>query len=342
MAVNDILIGLSSACGPAGAEGSAARLGMELLGDYAPVRQDALGNVIAELGDPAAAEHILLDAHIDEIGMVVTGVDDCGFLRVDRCGGADRRVLPGAEVLVFGKRKLPGIVCCIPPHLSSGKGDEVPEWDKIAVDVGFAAESARELVPPGSRIIMRSRPGRLIGERVCGKALDNRAGAAALIRCVQLLDHDAGSLKCRVSVLLSVQEEVSGAGAGCAAFSLKPTQAIAVDVGFALQPGVAEEKCGKLGKGPMIGFYPVLDGKITERLTALADSEGISWQYDVGGGTTGTNADSIAVSGGGVRCGLVSIPQRNMHTPAEIVDCGDIEDTARLLAAFIRSGGAVK
>ena len=97
--------------------------------------------------------------------------------------------------------------------------------------------------------------------------------------------------------------------------------------------------CGKLGEGPMIGFYPVLSRQITKKLTSIADEQGIKWQYDVGGGRTGTNADDIAVTAGGIPCGLLSVAIRNMHTPVETVDCDDVEKTAQLLAAYIRSGG---
>lgn len=340
MAITDILTGLSSAIGPAGAEGSAARLAMELLSDYAPIRTDALGNVIAELGDPNAAEHILLDAHIDEVGMIVTSVDDDGFIHIGSCGGADRRTLMGAEVYVLGTRKLSGVVCSVPPHLSAELDGKVPEWSKIYVDIGYSGEQAKKLVPPGSRIVVKSRPYKLLGSRISGKALDDRAGAAALIRTVELLVTGTEELPCRLTVLLSSREEVGGQGATAAAFSSHPTQAVAVDVSFATQPGVSKDKAGELGKGPMIGFSPCLDHTVSVRLTELADKLNLPWQYEVMGGRTGTNADNISVSREGVRCGLVSIPQRNMHTAAEIVDINDIEAVAQLLAEFVRTGGA--
>ncbi len=340
MAITDILTGLAAAAGPAGAEGSAARLAMELLSDYAPCHTDPLGSVICELGDKNAAEHILLDAHIDEIGMVVTSVDDDGFLHINRCGGTDRRTLVGAEVYVFGTRKLSGVVCSIPPHLSAELDGKVPEWNKLYIDIGFSGEQAKKLVPPGSYVIVRSKPYKLLGSRVSCKALDDRAGAAALIRTVELLASDIDRLPCRLTVLLSSREEVGGQGAGAAAFTAQPTQAVAVDVSFALQPGVSRDKAGELGKGPMIGFSPCLDHGVCSRLAELADQLKLPWQSEVMGGTTGTNADNISVSRQGVRCGLVSIPQRNMHSAAEIVDTADIEAVAQLLAQFVRTGGA--
>ncbi len=337
MADNNILLGLAGAAGPAGAEGSAARLAMELLGDYAPVRQDKLGSIICELGDPEAAEHLLLDAHIDEIGMIVTRVDSDGFLHIDRTGGTDRRTLVGAEVWVFGKKKLPGVVCCMPPHLTSGDRTAVPDFDGLYIDIGFDGERAAELVPLGSRIVVRSKAVNLLGSRISCKALDNRAGAAALIRTVQLIEQSGKRLRCRLTVLLSVQEEVGGPGAKTGAFAIAPTQAIVVDAGFASQPGTRPENTGDLSKGPMIGCAPVLDYDLTLALRDLATENDIPWQHDIMGGGTGTNADHIAISRGGVRTALVSIPVRNMHTAAEVLDTEDLENAARLLADYALS-----
>lgn len=329
MPVLEILSGLAAAMGPAGAEGSAAKLAMELLSDYAPVRQDSMGSVICELGDPDAKEHLLLDAHIDEIGLIVTRVDSKGFLHIERCGGIDRRVLAGADVWVFGRKKLSGIICCAP-----GVGGKAPEMDKFYVDTGFSPEKVKELVPVGSRVMVRSKPIRLMGGRICCKALDNRAGAAALIRTVEILEQSGGKMNCRLTILLSVQEEIGGHGSKTAAFAEEPTQAIVVDAGFGSQPGVAPEKSGEMGKGPMIGCSPILDYDVTLALRRMADERDIPWQNDIMGGATGTNADSIANSRAGVRCGLVSIPLRNMHTAAEMIDIQDIEDTAVLLAEY--------
>ncbi|MBQ1555708.1 MAG: M42 family peptidase [Clostridia bacterium] len=340
MAVKDILLGLSNANGPSGAEGSAARLAMELLSDFTPVVRDSLGNVIAELGDLNAARHILIDAHIDEIGLVVTAIDDNGFLHFAPCGGVDRRVLMGSEVSVMTRQKLSGIVCCRPPHLTVGEDvGKVPAFKDMAVDIGYGADKARELVPIGTRIAMKGRPAALLGSRVSGKALDNRAGAAAIIRTVELLEPKCARLDCHVTALLSTREEVGHLAASCAAFSVAPTEAVAVDVGFAAYPGCPDEECGKLGAGPMIGFSSVLSRAISKKLTEVADREGIAWQYDVMGGKTGTNADDIAVTAGGIPTGLISIPERSMHTPVEVVDCDDVERTAQLLAAYIKSGG---
>ncbi len=336
--LQEMLFRLCSAPGAAGREDGAAQVAAEMLSFIPNVKIDTLGSVVASFGNPEAKRHILLDAHLDQIGMLVTSVDENGFLKVARDGGMDRRVLPGSRVVVYGKETLNGIVCCLPPHLTDGGEDHVPDITEMAVDVGLTKEEANELVQPGDVVLLPGEPRRLLGSRVTGAALDDRAGCAALIRCAQLLQET--TLSCRVTVLLSTREEVGSQGAETAAFREEPDMAIAVDVSFADQPGVPAHKCGKLSEGPMIGVSPVLDKNITETLKRLAKENEIPFQLEVMGGTTGTNADEINVTRGGVPCGLVSIPQRNMHTPAEICDLKDIENVARLLAAFIREVGA--
>ena len=336
--LQEMLFRLCSAPGAAGREDGAAQVAAEMLSFLPNVKIDTLGSVVATFGNPESKRHILLDAHLDQIGMLVTSVDENGFLKVARDGGMDRRVLPGSRVVVYGKETLNGIVCCLPPHLTDGGEDHVPDITEMAVDVGLTKEEANELVQPGDVVLLPGEPRRLLGSRVTGAALDDRAGCAALIRCAQLLQET--TLSCRVTVLLSTREEVGSQGAETAAFREEPDMAIAVDVSFADQPGVPAHKCGKLSEGPMIGVSPVLDKNITETLKRLAKDNEIPFQLEVMGGTTGTNADEINVTRGGVPCGLVSIPQRNMHTPAEICDLKDIENVARLLAAFIREVGA--
>jgi endoglucanase len=333
---NELMKTLFRLCGAAGTPGDETGARGAAEREFAPFAEtgtDALGNLTATMGGPASATHILVDAHLDQIGLIVTGVDEKGFLHVDRCGGTDRRVLPGTAVTVFGKKPLCGVVCCMPPHLTGGKEDEVPEIAKMTVDIGCAPKTARELVQPGDRIVFRTEPKELLGGRVSAPGLDNRSSVAVLVRCAQMLAEKKP--RCRVTFLCSTREEVGGQGAVTGAYLADPTQAIAVDVGFAAQPGVKPEQCGKLGGGPMIGFAPVLDRGMSEKLVSLAEKLDIPYKRDVMGGDTGTNSDAIAVTRAGVPTALISLPERYMHTPAEVVDLRDMEQTARLIAEYI-------
>lgn len=329
-----LLFDLCSAPGVSGDEGCAAETAVRELSRYGETSVDALGSVTCRMGRPDAERRVLLDAHLDQIGMIVTSVGEGGFLRIAPCGGVDRRVLPSCPVTVYGREKLSGVVCCLPPHLTESGEDKVPAVEKMAVDVGLTREQAQELVAPGDRILWSGGPKSLLGSRVTSFGLDNRAGAAVLIRCAELLQKQ--ELLCSLTILLSGREEVGGQGAATAAFSNRPTEAVVVDVSFAAQPGVPEPKCGKLGGGPMIGIAPSLDRQMTAELLLLAQSLELPFQREVMGGSTGTNADPIGVSRAGVRCVLASVPLRYMHTPVEVVDLLDLENTARLVAAYVK------
>ncbi len=333
----ELIKALSNAVGVAGRENKAAQLAARLLEPYGKVETTVLGSVICTLQAPKQGQaHLLLDAHLDEIGMIVSYIDEKGFLTVSNCGGVDRRLLSAAQVVVHTKEEdLYGVVCSIPPHLSSDS-DKVAKIEDLHIDVGLSGIQAKQRIALGDRVTILSTARELIGEKICGKALDNRASCAALIRTAQLLE--GKELPCGVSILLSTMEEVGGQGAKTAAYQLMPTHAVVVDVSFAHTPDAPRHKCGDLNKGPMIGIAPLLNKQLTELLQAVCQREGIPFQSEVMGGETGTNADAIAVTGAGVKTAMASIPQRYMHTPIEVVSAQDVEDTARLLAGVILSG----
>ena len=326
---------LCEAEGTSGDEAAAAAVAAKQLDFCSRVSVDPLGGLYAFWGNEKAQRQVMLDAHLDSIGLVVTGVDKDGFLCVGSVGGMDRRVLPGALVTVYGKETLPGVVCCLPPHLVQGGAEKVPEIADLGVDVGLTKEEAEALIAPGDRILVPAPVQALVGSRVTGTALDDRAGCAAVIlaaREIAAAKPDLG-----LHVVLSAKEETGGQGAQVQAFRAQPTEAIAVDVTFATQEGVSSREAVELGKGPAIGYAPILDKEITTGLQAAARRAEIPFQNEIMGRSTGTNADGIAVSRCGVRCGLVSIPQRSMHTPVEVCDLQDIENTAKLLARYVLS-----
>jgi endoglucanase len=332
--LRSLVFRLCGAPGTPGDEDNAAKTAAKELAKYAETSIDKMGNVIARMGNRGAKNHIMLDAHIDQIGLIVTGIDDDGFLRIDRCGGVDRRVLPGSPVTIYGKEVLTGIVCCTPPHLSDSKEEKVERIDKMTVDAGLTREEAQALIQPGDRIVINAEPKSLAGSRVTAAALDDRSGVASLIRCAQLLADTR--LNCELTILCSGREEVGGQGARTGAYAINPTQAIMVDVGFAEQPDVPPAKCGKLGGGPMIGIAPPLDRSMSSTLIELAKANDIPYKLDIMGNSTGTNADEVAMTRAGVPSALLSIPLRYMHTPVEVVDLEDVENTAFLMAQYIK------
>lgn len=288
------------------------------------------GSLIATLGE--GEKTVLLDAHIDEIGMFVTSCKD-GFISVAAAGGIDARMLSAMRVKIHGKKTVLGVFQSVPPHLSKGS-DEVMPLENLYIDTGLGAD-AEDIISIGDRVTFESPFIELNNGVVSAKALDNRASVAALIKVAEILK--SRPLNVKVAILLSDKEEIGSDGAKIAAFYINPDEAIVVDVSFGNALGVAEEKSGVLGKGGMIGISPVLSREVTEKLKNLAKEKNIRHQFEVMGSKTSTNADVVAVNREGVKCGLVSIPLRNMHTPSEIVDISDIEAVAELLAEYIIS-----
>jgi len=321
-------------------KGGAAKVAFEEIKRYSPNAYfDKLGSIIAPITPPKAdGKHLMLDAHLDEIGFIVTGIDDHGFLRIAKVGGPDLRVLLGQEVTVFGIEPLFGIFCCRPPHLTKKEDyKKPPEIDELAIDIGLDHDSAADIISLGDYVTLRRESATLQNGLMTGKALDNRAGIAAIIRTLELLGGNPPDVG--LTVMFSISEECGERGARPGTFAVSPTHAIIIDVSHALTPDAPREKCGELKKGPMIGVSPVLSKAVTQRLFESAAHEYIPYQTEVMGGETGTNSDVISISGLGVKTGLISIPLRYMHTAAEVIALEDIENTARLLTRYIMTAG---
>ncbi len=298
---------------------------------------DTMGNLLAvRRCDNPDAPTILLEAHLDEIGFMVTHIDDGGFIHVAPAGGPDQRVLAGTEVVVYGERPCAGVFCSVPPHLAKEEGT-IPDIAERGIDIGMTAEEARRCVPLGSRVGFAPIFKQLNEFVYSGKAMDDRAGMAAILHALRLTSEER--LPCHVAVAFCVQEELGIRGAAPAVRALAPTMAIATDVSFAMTPDSQAHQCGVLGKGPMIGISPILSQSMTKTLFALAKVENIPYQNEVMAGCTGTDADAITITGTGVPTALLSIPQRYMHTPIETVDVRDVAAVGALMAAFVRRGG---
>lgn len=337
--MKELIQTLTSAVGVSGDEAAAAAVVIELLKPYGKVTADALGNILCTLKQPEEGkEHILLDAHLDQIGLIVQQIDDKGFLRVANCGGIDRRVLMASEVTVHGKSPVYGVICSQPPHLAKeGDSKKAPKLEDIAIDVGLSQEKAKELISLGDRVTLNGPVCELINGQLVSQALDDRASCAAIIKCLELLK--GKEIPCGLTVLFSTREEVGGQGARAGAFSVFPTKAIVVDVSFGLTPDSPKLKCGELGQGPMIGFAPTISRGFSNELVEVAKKQGIPYQLEIMEGETGTNADQIVIAKGGVETGMVSIPLKYMHTPIETADPADIEASAQLMAAYVLRGG---
>lgn len=336
MDIKETLLTLSSAVGVSGEEKNASTLALGMLKNYTDNAYcDDFGNVIGYI-DNDAKKTILLDAHIDEIGLIVSYIDDKGFIKVGNCGGVDRRLLLAQTVTIYGTKAIKGVISTLPPHVGNDM-TKTAKLDDIAIDTGFTKEQLSEIVSLGDKITLNSTPTELKNGLVTGKAIDDRSGVTAILYTLELIK----GKKCgaNVAVVFSAQEETGERGAKIASFKVEADEAIAIDVSFGKTPDSSPEKTWELGKGTMIGYAASLSRAVSDKLVKIAKEKEIPYQIEVMCSETGTNADAIAVSRGGVKAVTLSIPLRYMHTPIEVVNPIDIENTAKIAAEYIIGGG---
>ena len=325
---------LTEAGGVSGDEGEASAAAARLLERYAQdVRTDPFGNVTGYV--PArceGAKTLLLDAHIDRVGFIVTYIDEDGFIKIGACGSPDMRAVLAQSVTIHGRRDVRGVISVLPPHVSADRS-HVPEAGELCVDVGMTRDEALSVIAQGDRVTINSAWRECCG-RVSAPAIDDRSGVCVILEALKKLRGEKPAYN--LAVCFSSQEETGERGAKQAAFRIAPDEAIAVDVSFGDTPDGSPEETAKLGSGVMIGFSPALDKDMSRRLRALAEKRGIAHTSEVMPQTTGTNADAISVSGAGVRCCTLSFPIRYMHTPAELADPRDMEAAAELIYRYIK------
>ena len=327
MTTIELLKELTSPAGVAGEENSSFEALKGFFSLYGKVSTDSTGSIIIERD--GAGKHILLDAHLDTIGFVVINITDDGFLRVSKVGGVDMRIVEGMELTVHGQKDIFGVVCTVPPHLSDGES-RVSKDGTCIVDIGMSKENAEKVVSVGDKVSFKASFVELQNGRVSATYIDDRGGIAVLLKALDYVNTDK-----KITLVCSAQEETGGAGAKCASFSIPADLSLSVDVSFADTPDSKSTECGKMNGGPMIGFSPILSREYSNLLVDLAKEYDIPYQKEIMGGRTGTNADHITISKGGIPSALVSLPQRYMHTPIEVADIRDIENCAKLIARFI-------
>lgn len=326
----ELLKELTQTVGVSGCEENIAALLREKLSSYGDVIVDNMNNVFCTFGE---GYHFLLDAHLDEIGLIVTDITDDGFIKFSNCGGIDARPLPAMEVSVWGSEEVKGIISTLPPHLQSASDEKkIPKLSELAIDTGLTKDKLEKLVSLGDRITFKRNFTPLLNGFVSASCLDDRSGVAAILMCLDELKN----LGCKVTVMFSSQEEVGTRGAKIGPYAKSVDEAISVDVSFALTPGCDKSECGELSKGAMIGFSPILDKEISRNLVDAAEKNNIPYQCEIMSGRTGTNADVISISEKGIKTALISIPEKYMHQRVEVVDTADVESVSRLICAYIK------
>lgn len=328
---------LCGLAGPSGFESAVRRWLADYVEPFADeVRTDPMGNMLAvkRCGRPGA-KLLLLDAHMDEIGLIVTGAEE-GFLKFAPLGGVDQRMLPAREVRILSQPPLFGVIDVMPPHLlKDGETDKSTDMDKLCIDAGLSQQEAERLVPPGTPVVYAAGCEELGGGQLCGKAMDDRACAAIIVKAFEELC--AKQLPVDVCCAVTTQEEVGYRGAYVSAWAMEPDYAIVVDVTHGKTPDGPEVRT-EIGRGAAIGIGPNMTVSMTGEMFRLAEDRGIPHQAEViPGGNCGTNAYAVQVSRTGVATALVSLPLKYMHTPVETAWYEDMESIVRLVVAYVES-----
>jgi putative aminopeptidase FrvX len=341
MPVPDTLRKLLTAPGPSGYEQAPAAVFREAAGAFAEITHDTIGSTVARVKGTGDGPLVAVVGHIDEIGLIVHHIDDEGFLWFTGVGGWDPTILVGQRLQIATRDgSVVGVVGKKPPHLlKDEERKKVPELKQLHIDIGAKdGDEARSLVRVGDVAVIVGEPYELPNRRVVSRAMDNRLGCFVALEAARLVA-EAGGAPGDVAAVAVTQEEITFGGAHTTAYSLRPDIAVVVDVTFATDPpGSDEKELGrhKFGSGAVLTRGSTLDPTVFELLHAAGEAEGIPFTVSASSRSTGTDADAFHISRAGIPSAVVSVPLRYMHSPVEMVQLDDVENTAKLIAAFVR------
>lgn len=340
----DFLRTLVNTPSPTGAEMRGQRVWLDYVKPYAEETfSDAYGNCVAVL-NKGGSPRLMLAAHADEIAMAVNYISDEGFIYVRKMGGVDAAITRAQRVVIHTKAgPVNGVVGNVPPHLSRAddKEPKPPKIHDLFIDIGAPnRQAAAKLVRIGDPITLADQFDLLRNDLAVARAFDNRIGTFAVAEALRSLKDSKTKLRAEICAVSNVQEEGGLLGARQIAYSLKPDIALVVDVTHATDyPTVSKPQHGdiKLGGGPAITHGRCNHPEVVARLEAVARANKIPLQHEAISGTSGTDTDVIFWTRGGIASALVSLPNRYMHSPVEVVNLKDLDKIPELLAAFARS-----
>ena len=328
---------------PSGHETRGQRVWLDYVEDYADETfSDAYGNCVAVL-NKGGSPRIMLAAHADEIGLTVNFIDRDGYLYVRKLGGIDPIVVRAQRVTIHTRGgPVRGVIGNVAPHLTRGdKERRVPEIGDLFIDIGARdRDEAQELVRIGDPITLTDGFELLRNDLAIARAFDNRIGTFAVAETLRLLRPERTKLKAEICAVSNIMEEVGLLGARQIAYSLKPDAALIVDVTHATDyPTVSQQLHGdvRIGKGPTLTHGGCNHPEVVARLEKVARQEKIKLQHEAMSASSGTDTDVIFWTRGGIPSALISLPNRYMHSPVELVSLKDLEQIPRLMAAFARS-----
>ena len=328
---------------PSGHETRGQRVWLDYVKQYADETfSDSYGNCVAVL-NKGGSPRIMLAAHADEIAMAVNWISDEGFIYVRKLGGVDPAITKAKRVIIHTKNgPVKGVVGNVAPHLMKfDKDPKVPKIEDLFIDIGVNSRSeAQKLVQVGNPITLNHEFEMLRGDLAIARAFDNRIGTWSVAEALRLLKEGKGKLNAEICAVSNIMEEVGLLGARQIAYSLKPDVALVVDVTHATDyPTVNKAQHGdvRIGKGPTLTHGGCNHPAVVERLEAIAKKEKIKLQHEAMSATSGTDTDVIFWTRGGIPSALISLPNRYMHSPVELVNLKDLEQIPVLMKAIALS-----
>lgn len=328
---------------PSGHEVRGQRVWLNYVSDFAEETfTDAYGNAVAVL-NKGGSPRIMLAGHADEIAMTVNFINKEGYIYVRRLGGVDPAIVKAQRVTIHTKKgPVRGVVGNVAPHLTKQEGErKVPKIEDLFIDIGVGSRrEAEKWVQIGDPITLVDEFELLRGDLAIGRAFDNKIGTFAVAEALRLLSERKGELKAEVSAVSNIMEEVGLLGARQIAYSLHPDAALVVDVTHATDyPTVSQAMHGEvhLGRGPTLTRGGCNHAEVVARIEKVAKREKIKLQFEAMSATSGTDTDVIFWTRGGIPSALISLPNRYMHSPVEMIDLKDLEKIPELLAGFCLS-----
>lgn len=335
MELKRLIVDLSSLMSIGGFERFEREKLLSLVGDsFDDAYVDKVGNqIFVKKCGKENAPRILLDAHMDEIGMYVTEILDGGFLRVINIGGIDTAILQASDVIIYaGQERLFGVIASTPPHLATGDGKTLPKIDELLIDTCLTKEELEKRVRVGTPVGFAPKYTELLGNKIIGKSFDDKACAACALHAV--MNTPKESLAGDVYVMLSCCEEVTGMVAP-GAYAINADYAMSIDVNLGSAPGISPDETVSLGKGPSITISAVTDRNLTKMTETLAKAREIPYQISVSASHTGTNAVAIQLSREGIPTVDIGLPLVSMHTYNEMISLDDAQALCDLVGTFI-------
>jgi endoglucanase len=340
----EFLKNLINSVGPSGFEGETVEVWKKRTSKFTEeLKTDVHGNSIGVINKDGKPR-VMLAGHIDEIGYMVKYIDKGGFIYFSIIGGIDLHIIPGERVWIKGKKgKIPGIIGRKPIHqIEKEEREKVSKLEDLFIDIGAKDKKEVEsLIDIGDPAVPAVGYEPLLGDRAVGRAFDDRSGAFVVSEVLRRLEEE--KIEASVYGVATVQEEIGLRGAKTSAFGINPDVGIAIDVTFAsdyphIESETKRKKYGdiRIGKGPVIARGPNINPRVFDLFVKTAKEENLPYQVEPISKATGTDANVIQLTRAGVAAGLISIPNRYMHTPVELVSIDDLDNASKLIAGFIK------